>query len=76
MGAPHSGQNLLSKVNPHTGHTRAAGFSSAAGSSFWGLEASSSAILDLDAFTASTTSFTASGISWAYSATNHSPMAL
>ena len=76
MGAPHSGQNLLLAVTPHTGHTRSAGSSSAMGSSFWGLEAYSSAILALDAFTASTTSFTASGISSAYSDTNHSPMAL
>ena len=79
MGAPHWGQNLLSDSAPQMGHFfPAAGSSSgspAAGSSFTGLLPYSSAIFALEAFTASTASRTASGISPSYSLTNHSPMA-
>ena len=77
MGAPHWGQNLLSEAAPQMGQIFWAGASAAASgsaSSLRGLLASSSAILALEAFTASTRSRTASGISPSYSLTNHSPM--
>ena len=76
MGAPQWGQNLLSLAAPQTGQTlKVTSDSSTAGSSFWGLLASSWAIRSLLALTAATTSLTASGTSLWCSATNHSPMA-
>ena len=64
MGAPQWGQNLLSLAAPHTGQTlKDTSASSTTGSSYWGLLASSWAMRSLEAATAATTSFTASGIS-------------
>ncbi len=76
MGAPHWGQNLLSEAAPQMGQA----FSGRkprldlGAIVLAGLLASSSAILALEAVTASTSSRTASGISPSYSLTNHSPM--
>ena len=73
MGAPQWGQNLLSDTAPQMGQAFSPETGSAA-SSLADLQASSSAILALEAVTASTSSRTASGISPSYSLTNHSPM--